>query len=73
MTRYRLRAGARADLDVEATARWYERQRSGLGLDFLGELRAAYARIVAGPLGYQGVGWDTRRALLRRFPYAVYF
>lgn len=73
MTQYGLRADPLADLDVEAVVRWYERQRSGLGRDFLRELRAAYARILAGLLGYQGVRWDTRRALLRRFPYAVYF
>ena len=73
MTRYALLTDPRADLDVEATARWYERQRPGLGLEFLGELRAAYTRIITGPLGYQSIGLGTRRALLRRFPYAVYF
>ena len=73
MTRYALVADPQADLDVDATVRWYERQRPGLGLDFLGELRAAYTRIVTGPLGYQDMGRGTRRALLKRFPYAVYF
>ena len=72
MTRHALLADPRADLDVEATVRWYEHQRPGLGLEFLEELRAAYTRIVTRPLGYQDVGLGTRRALLRRFPYAVY-
>lgn len=73
MTRHGLLADPRVDLDVEATVRWYERQRPGLGLEFLEELRAAYTRIITRPLGYQDVGLGTRRALLRRFPYAVYY
>jgi plasmid stabilization system protein ParE len=63
----------RADLDVEAAFAWYENERPGLGLEFLSELRAAYNRIAAGPFGYQELRSGIRRALLRRFPYAVYF
>ncbi len=61
----------------ESTSTW--RPRSGgtsasvPGLEFLEELRAAYTRIITRPLGYQDVGLGTRRALLRRFPYAVYY
>jgi hypothetical protein len=44
-----------------------------LGLEFLGELRATYDRVAAGPLGHQDRRSGVRRALLRRFPYAVYF
>ena len=61
------------DLDVEAAFEWYENERPGLGLEFLDELRAAYERIVDGPLKYQLLRSGIRRALLRRFPYAVYF
>ena len=62
-----------ADLDVEAAFEWYENERPGLGLEFLDELRASYNRIADGPLKYQELRGDIRRALLRRFPYAVYF
>ena len=44
-----------------------------MGLDFVNELRAAYDRIADGPLKYQDLRSGIRRALLRRFPYAVYF
>lgn len=73
MTGWRLVAEPEADLDVESAYEWYENERSGLGLEFLHELRAMYDRIVAGPLKYQAVGSGVRRALLRRFPYGVYF
>ena len=73
MTEYRLISEPRADLDVEAAFEWYENERQGLGLEFLDELRAAYNRIADGPLKYQELRGGIRRALLRRFPYAVYF
>ena len=62
-----------ADLDVEAAFEWYENERSGLGLEFLDELCASYNRIADGPLKYEELRGGIRRALLRRFPYAVYF
>jgi plasmid stabilization system protein ParE len=45
----------------------------GLGLEFLDELRIAYERILDHPLGYQDLRSGIRRALMRRFPYAIYF
>ena len=62
-----------ADVDVEVAFEWHENERQGLGLEFLDELRAAYDRIVDGPLKYQELRGGIRRALLKRFPYAVYF
>lgn len=73
MTEYRLVSEPRADLDIEAAFQWYEKEQPGLGSEFLDELRAAYDRIVEGPLKYQHLRSGVRRALLRRFPYAVYF
>ena len=58
---------------MEAAFEWYENERSGLGLEFLDELRAAYHRIADGPLKYQELRGGIRRALLGRFPYAIYF
>ena len=73
MTDYRLVAEPRADLDVAATFDWYETEQAGLGREFLDELRATYDRVAAGPLAYQDLRSGIRRALVRRFPYAVYF
>ena len=61
-----------ADFDVEAAFEWYENERRGLGMAFLDELRTTYHRIPDGPLKYQEVRGGIRRALLGRFPYAVY-
>jgi len=62
-----------ADLDVAAAFEWYEGEKPGLGMEFLDELRATYERVQDGPFRYQDLRAGIRRALLRRFPYAVYF
>jgi toxin ParE1/3/4 len=70
---YRLISEPPVDLDVEAAFEWYENERPGLGVEFLDELRATYNRIANGPLKYQELRGGIRRALFRRFAYAVYF
>jgi plasmid stabilization system protein ParE len=70
---HRLIADAEVDRDVAAVFDWYEKEQAGLGHEFLVELRAAYDRIAAGPLKYKDLRSGIRRALLRRFPYVVYF
>lgn len=73
MSEYRLVSEPKADLDIEAAFEWYEKEQPGLGGEFLDELRTTYHRIVDGPFKYQHLRSGIRRALLRRFPYAVYF
>ncbi len=52
---------------------WYDEQRAGLGGAFATEVDVVLARIVQAPLAYPRVHGETRRALVRRFPYAIYF
>ena len=73
MIEYQLISKPSVDLDVEAAFEWYEKEQAGLGVEFLDELGATYNRIADGPLTYQELRGDIRRALLKRFPYAVYF
>jgi plasmid stabilization system protein ParE len=73
VTEYRLVAEPRVDLDIAATFDRYENEQIGLGREFLVELRATYDRVADGPLKYQHLRSGIRRALVRRFPYAVYF
>ena len=62
-----------AAADIEDAFLWYEGQRSGLGLEFRAELKATLDRLAANPSLYQVVHRATRRALLRRFPYGVFY
>lgn len=69
----RLVVQQQSDLDIQAAALWYEDQRSGLGMRFLGELDEVFWRIGNNPKQFPQVEAEVRRALLRHFPYAVYF
>jgi plasmid stabilization system protein ParE len=73
VTEYRLIAEPSVDVDVEAAFEWYEKEQPGLGVEFLDELRATYKRMTDGPLKYHELRGSIRHALLRRFPYIVYF
>jgi toxin ParE1/3/4 len=73
VTRYRIDAEPSVDADIEAAFQWYESEEAGLGFEFVDELRHAYRRILNGPLKYQELRSGIRRAITRRFPYAIYF
>jgi len=62
-----------AEADVQAGFLWYEPQAEGLGHEFLRAVDACYAAIERWPEAYPVVYKRYRRALLRRFPYIVYF
>ena len=62
-----------AAADVEGAYRWYEDQRAGLGEEFLGTVQAGLELIAAHPLAAPIVHRDTRRLLLKRFPYGVFY
>jgi len=67
----RLRPEAAAD--IRAAMAWYAAREPGLGADFLAQSDATFTRIESRPERYPAVDGETRRALMRRFPYAVYF
>ena len=52
---------------------WYERESPGLGGHFRNAVNAAVERIAANPGQFPVVHKNIRRALLRRFPYALMF
>jgi plasmid stabilization system protein ParE len=62
-----------AAADIEEAFLWYEKQRSRLGTDFRLELTATLERIANDPELCQVIYRNTRRALLRRFPYGVFY
>jgi plasmid stabilization system protein ParE len=52
---------------------WYERESPGLGRYFRSAIEAAVERMIANPWQFPVVHKNIRRALLRRFPYALMF
>jgi plasmid stabilization system protein ParE len=62
-----------AELDITEAYIWCETRRVGLGEEFLSALDACIERIRRQPLIYPVVHEAYRRALIRRFPYAIFF
>jgi plasmid stabilization system protein ParE len=62
-----------ASLDIEEAARWYENQLIGLGVEFVLEVDCTIEKIQNNPKLYLQSYRTARRALLHRFPYAIYF
>ena len=62
-----------AEADAIETRDWYESRRSGLGREFNVAVEQTIERIVVHPLAHPRIHGETRRAVLDRFPYSVYF
>jgi plasmid stabilization system protein ParE len=62
-----------AEVDVSDAAAWHEERWTGLGDEFLDELDVVLQRVIKSPLQFPKIQHTVRRALLRRFPYSVYF
>jgi hypothetical protein len=62
-----------AENEVLATQRWYEERREGLGVEFASAVDAMVERIVTSPGVFPCAYGETRRAVLGRFPSAIYF
>ena len=64
---------AAAAREVELAFADYEETQEGLGFSFLDELGRIERHLVINPALYQRVVGDVRRAVLRRFPYGLFY
>ncbi len=62
-----------AEIDLEEAAAWYELQRRRLGHEFLDQALCTFSHIEDNPYLYPVVYRDIRRAVMNRFPFAVYY
>jgi toxin ParE1/3/4 len=62
-----------AEADLEDARNWYEAQQIGLGDEFIGEVDAVLQRVGRAPRQFPKIHRELRRALVRRFPIAIYF
>ena len=62
-----------AEADIASAFDWYEVQRSGLGSEFLAELASVLENVEGNSEQYPIITGRTRRALVRRFPFGVFF
>lgn len=62
-----------AEADLEEAYLWYLERGAELGADFVTAVDEGLERIRAHPEGHALVHRNVRRALLRRFPYGLFY
>lgn len=62
-----------ADEDISESYVWYETQELGLGEEFLRCVEATIESIIRHPFLYQIEVDNFRRALVRRFPFEIFY
>lgn len=69
----KLRYTDRAKDDVELAFAWYERQRRGLGFEFLDCVENAVKSIIENPTMSRNHYSNFRGCVVRRFPFSVFY
>lgn len=62
-----------AAAEAQAARTWYEEQKPGLGGRFADAIDAAIRRIALTPSAFPAVHGEIRRAVVRQFPFGIYF
>ena len=70
---YRVILSPDAKEDLRAAIRWYFHIQLGLGYRFSAEAKTVLRRVRQNPYQFPRSHKSTRKALLKRFPYAIYF
>ena len=59
--------------ELEAAARWCDRERPGAGRQLEHDARYTFFRVATAPLQGSAYFFGTRRFILRRFPYSTVY
>jgi len=62
-----------ASIELDEAIRYYDHQLPGLGFRFFQEVEAAIDRVKLMPEAWSKIGEQTRRCLLKGFPYALHY
>lgn len=62
-----------AKRELDDAISWYEDRRDGLGQDFSTAIEQVLEKVASSPSQFSRVKEVVRRAVLRRFPYCIYF
>jgi len=70
---YRVILSPDAEEDIRAAIRWYLQIQLELSFRFRAEVQTVLRRVAQNPFQFPLTPTLIRKALLRRFPYAIYF
>jgi plasmid stabilization system protein ParE len=62
-----------AETELLEARDWYDQQQAGLGEQFALEVDLTVSAVLERPLSFPVVQGATRRAIVQRFPYGVFF
>ena len=62
-----------AQIELDETFNYYEYQQENLGLRFINEVEKSIELIKYYPLGWHHLSKNTRRCLVKNFPYGVVY
>ena len=65
--------GQQARAEYDAAADWCEQERAGLGTAFQNAVEHSLTHIATHPAQFPKIHGNIRQAVIRRFPYCVYF
>ena len=68
-----IRFSSDADAELAEARQWYAHQRQDLDLEFMDSVDEALTLVVRNPHLYPIVYRNLRRAVVRRFPFAIFF
>lgn len=71
--KYKLIVRPEAELDISEAVKWYEERLKGLGSSFLMSVDATIESVLRMPESYMPNYKNTRRALVRKFPFGVHY
>ena len=70
---YKVIVRPEAEREIQEAFDWYEERDEGLGLEFLRAADACLSTVQRNPASSPIVHEQVRRALLRKFPYALFY
>lgn len=70
---YSLLLRPEAELDIQDAYQFYEERSQGLGSEFVRSIDACFSKIGRNPMAYPTVHRQIRRALIRKFPYGIFY
>lgn len=71
--RYILTIRKRAEKHITETYNWYEKQRTGLGSEFVLSVESVLTSISRDPFIFQTTYQNIRCALIPRFPFGIFY
>ncbi len=70
---YQVKVSQLAEEELDDAIGWYEQEKPGLGIAFLNRFFNQLAYLKDNPYLYQEVYQSYRRALISKYPYAIYY